>query len=110
MRTSVSCCAALAATLLATSSGLACDPGFSACRPAVVVFPVVTPEGIPIGSIEARVRPSLPLERSRFTGQPLTVVDNNPGRLAGAVDPTVELVPLPRAKPSRTRAVYPKGY
>jgi len=50
------------------------------------------------------------LERSRSTGQPLTVGFNNPGSFPGAVDPYVELVPLPRVPRSSTQAAYPQGY
>ena len=104
---------------LATIAGLlvsvagaarACDPSFQGCGPAVVVFPAYTPEGLRIGSVDAVMQRRPLLESSRTTGQPLTVIYNDPTREPGAVDPGVTLMALPHVSPSRTRAVYPVGY
>ena len=83
---------------------------FQSCRRDVVVFPAYTPEGLRIGSVGAAVRREPALEISRTTGQPLSVLYNDPTREPGAVDPDLYLMALPRARPSRTRAVYPVGY
>ena len=106
--------------LLATMAGLmvpamaqaarACDPAFQRCNRNIVVFPAYTPEGLRIGSVADVIYRGPILEISRTTGQPLTVVYNDPTRIAGAVDPDLVLMPLPNARPSRTRAVYPVGY
>ncbi len=106
MRTSVLCCAAFAITLLAGSSARACDPVLNECLPAVVVYPAFTPEGIRVGTVEARVQRFIPFERSRFTGLPITVVYNDPARVPGTIDPELTLVPLSRTKHSITRVVY----
>ena len=63
-----------------------------------------------VGTVEAPVSHIMRLERSRFTGQPLSVVYNNPSSLPGSVDPELVLVPLPRVAPFKTQAVYPRGY
>jgi len=97
------------AILLTDSVAEAC-PLPAACLPAVVVFPAYTPAGLRIGTVEAPVRRLPRLEVSHFTGQPMTVVFNNPGSFPGAVDPYVELVPLPRMPRSTTQAAYPEGY
>ena len=83
---------------------------FQRCGRDVVVFPAYTPAGRPIGSVEAVIRHQPILDISRTTGQPLTVIYNTPTRELGAVDPHLTLMALPRARPSRTRAVYPVGY
>ena len=82
----------------------------SNCERDVVVFPAYTPEGRRIGSVEARLRRAPALEISRTTGQPLTVLYNDPTREPGVVDPDVYLMALPQAHASRTRAVFPVGY
>ena len=110
MRTSIQCCAAVAFGLLASTSAWACDPVVIECLRPVTLYPAYTPEGLRVGTVVARVRVPLQLERSRFTGQPITVVYNDPGRFRGTVDPEIELVPLPRVARSRTQAVYPRGY
>jgi hypothetical protein len=99
-----------AALIVPAVSARACEPVATACLPTVVVFPAYTPEGDRIGTVAARVRPPYPLERSRFTGQPVTVAYNNPGSLPGSVDPEFTLMPLPRVPQFHTRAVYPRGY
>lgn len=109
MRSSILCCAALAAGLLASAPARACDPVTTECLPALTVFPAFTHEGVRVGTVVAAVEPRLPIERSRFTGQPQTVVYNNPGSLPGSVDCDVVLMPLPRARHFHTRAVYPRG-
>ena len=91
-------------------SARACGSASPSCGPAVVVFPAYTPEGLRIGTLEARVRPIPRPERSRFTGEPLTVMYNSPGSRPGAIDPDLVLVPLPRVARSQTQAVYPRGY
>ncbi len=106
--------------LLATIAGLlisaaegsadACQPSFQGCGPAVVVFPAYTPEGMRIGTVEAGVHRPPFLERSRITGQPLTVIYNTPTLEPGAVDPGLTLMALPYVRPARTTAVYPVGY
>ncbi len=98
------------AALLAPAAARAADLVPTACPPAVVVFPATPPEGVPVGTVVARVGPPYRLERSRFTGQPRTVVFNDPGSLPGSVDPEFALVPLPRARHFHTQAVYPRGY
>ena len=100
----------LAAALAAPTAALACDPVAVECLPPVVAFPAYTPEGFRVGTVEARVARFDPSERSRFTGQPRTVVFNDPGSLPGAVDPGLTLVPLPRVKRFDTRGAYPSGY
>jgi len=95
---------------LSASVAQACEPLPAACLPRVVVFPAYMPWGLRIGTVEALVRRLPRLERSRFTGQPLTVAFNNPGSFPGAVDPYVELVPLRRVPRSSTQAAYPQGY
>lgn len=99
-----------AALALGSPAAQACDPVVTACLPAVVAFPAYTPEGLRVGTVVARVAQPMPLERSRSTGQPRTVVFNNPGSLPGSVDPGLTLVPLPRAKRFDTRGAYPRGY
>ena len=101
---------ALAVALPVASAARACDPVVAGCLPAVVVFPATTPEGLRVGTVEAPVRVPYPLEISRFTGQPRTVVFNNPGSVPGAVDPGLTLVPLPRTPRFHTQAVFPRGY
>lgn len=101
---------ALAAALLGAGAAQACDAVRTECLPRIVVFPAYTAEGARVGTVEAPVRHIMRLERSRFTGQPLPVVYNNPGSLAGAVGPDLVLMPLPRVAPFRTQAVYPRGY
>ena len=101
---------ALALALLASPAARACDPAATECPKAVAVFPAYTPEGLRVGTVTARVRPLPPLERSRFTGQPRTVIFNDPGSLPGSVDPGFTLVPLPRVPLFHTQAVYPRGY
>ena len=91
-------------------SARACDPAFQGCGREVVVFPAYTPEGLRIGSVDATVHSAPLLESSPTTGQPLTVIYNNPTREPGAIDPGFTLMALPRVSPSRTRAVYPVGY
>ncbi|WP_237480522.1 hypothetical protein [Lichenibacterium dinghuense] len=98
------------AGLSAPTAARACDPVVTECLPAVVVFPAYTHEGIRVGTVEARVAQPLALERSRYTGQPRTVVFNDPGSMPGAVDPGLTLVPLPRVKRYATQAAYPAGY
>ena len=88
----------------------ACDPTFESCGRGVVFFPVTTPEGLRIGTVEAVIHRRPVLEISRTTGQPQTVLYNNPSREPCSVDPDLYLMALPRARPSRTRAVYPVGY
>ncbi len=88
----------------------ACDPVVQGCGRNIVVFPAYTSEGRRIGSVADVVRRRPTLEISRTTGQPLTVMYNDPTRVSGAVDPDLILMPLPRARSSRTRAVYPVGY
>ena len=102
--------ASLAAVLSATPMARACEPVLRECLPDRVVYPAYTPEGLRLGTVSARVRQIVPLQRSRFTGQPIPVVYNNPTSLPGAVDPYVERVPLPRVRPFKTQAVFPKGY
>ena len=102
--------ASLLAVLSAVPVARACEAGARDCPPATVVYPAYTPEGLRIGSVSARVRPIVPLQRSRFTGHPMPVVYNNPASLPGAIDPYVELVPLPRVAPFKTQAVFPRGY
>ena len=111
--------AAMRVLLIATVAGLlipameqpvaACGL-FQSCGRDVVVFPATTTEGLPIGSVAARIRRQPTLDISRTTGRPLTILYNDPTREPGAVDPDVFLMPLPRARPSRTEAVYPVGY
>lgn len=106
---------ALAAALLAAGAASAALPARACgvrteCLPPTVAFPAYTAEGRRVGTVEARVVPPPELEASRFTGQPRTVVFNDPGRFPGAVDPGLTLVPLPRAKRFDTQAVYPRGY
>ena len=107
--TTVAASAALA-LILAASAARACEPASPECLPRIVVFPSYTPEGSRIGAVEAPVRPMRHLEMSRFTGQPLTVLFNNPGSAPGSVDRGLVLMPLPRVKPFKTQAVYPRGY
>ncbi len=107
--TTVAALAALALTVAAPAVR-ACEPAGPGCTPRTVVFPFYTPEGERIGAVEATVRTMRHLEVSRFTGQPLTVLFNDPASVPGAVDPELMLVPLPRAKPFKTQAVYPRGY
>ena len=102
--------AALAALVSAPPTAWACDPAARECLPDRVVFPAYTPEGLLVGIVSARVRTVMPLQRSRFTGQPIPVVYNNPASLPGAIDPYVERVPLPRVAPFKTQAVFPRGY
>ena len=90
--------AAVVLAILFSPAAKACDVATPGCRPAAAMVPVSTSEGFTIGSVAVRVRPSYPLERSRFTGQPLSVIYNDPGRLPGLVDPDLELVSLPRAQ------------
>lgn len=111
---------AMRVLLLATLAGVmvpamaqaarACDPAFQRCDRNIVVFPAYTPEGLRIGSVADMIYRRPILEISRTTGQPVTVLYNDPTRIAGAVDPDLTLMPLPSARPSRTRAVYPVGY
>lgn len=110
MRTSIQCCAAVAFGLLASTSAWACDPVETECLRPVTFYPAYTAEGLRVGTVVARVRVPLRLERSRFTGQPITVVYNGPGRFPGSVDPEIELMPLPHVPRSHTQAVYPRGY
>lgn len=102
--------ASLLALLSAVPVARASEAELQDCPPARVVYPAYTPEGLRIGTVSARVRPILPLQRSRFTGQPIPVIYANPGSLPGAVDPYVALVPLPRMAPFKTQAVFPRGY
>lgn len=110
MRRRAYLCAITVAALLAPAAARAADLASTACPPAVVVFPAYTPEGSRVGTIVERVGPPYRLERSRFTGQPRTVVFNDPGSLPGSVDPEFTLVPLRRVHQFHTRAVYPRGY
>lgn len=110
MRLTFALAPVLTAGLLAAPAARACEPVRAECLPRVVVFPAYTAEGRRVGTVEAPVRRIMPLERSRFTGQPLPVVYNNPGSLPGSVDPELVLVPLPRVAPFKTQAVYPRGY
>jgi hypothetical protein len=100
--------AAAALTLLTASAAHACDPIVTECLPAVVVYPAFTPEGMRVGTVEARVRAAIPFERSRYTGLPLTVVYNDPARWPAVVDPTVELVPLPHIRRAKITRVIRK--
>ena len=101
---------------LALLAAVSSVPGASACEvavatcPPVIAFPVYTTEGARIGTLEAPLRRRPRLELSRITGQPLTVVFNNPESVPGAVDPELILVQLPRVARSTTQAVYPRGY
>ncbi len=106
----ISTLALAAATLSACTAARACNGVVTECLPAAVAFPAYTPEGLRVGTVVARVAQPLRLEPSRYTGQPRTVVFNDPGSFPGAVDPRLTLVPLPRAKRFDTRGVYPKGY
>ncbi len=110
MRQSTVFASVLAAALLAAPLARACEPIVAECLPRVVVFPAYTAEGLRVGTVEARVRPVERLQRSRFTGRPVTVVFNNPGSRPGLVDPYLERIPLPRVRPFDTEAVYPRGY
>ncbi len=110
MRSSIQCCAAVAIGLLASTSARACDPVVTECLRPVTLYPAYTPEGLRVGTVVARVRLPLRLERSRFTGQPITVVYNEPGRFPESIDPEIALVPLPHVARSHTEAVYPRGY
>lgn len=110
MRLTLALASALSAGLLAAPAAWACDPVRSECLPRIVVFPAYTAEGLRVGTVEAPVRHVMRLARSRFTGQPLPVLYNNPGSRPGAVDPELVLVPLPRVAPFKTQAVYPRGY
>lgn len=101
---------ALLATLSAVPGARACEVGMATCPPPGVAFPAYTPEGLRIGTVEAPAPRPLRLERSRSTGQPVTVVFNNPESMPGAVDPELTLVRLPRVGRSSTQAVYPRGY
>ncbi len=106
--------------LLATIAGLlvpamgqparACNPIDQDCGRRVVVFPSYTPEGLRIGSVRAETYRGPELEISRTTGQPQTVLYNNPTREPCSVDPDLYLMALPHARSSHTRAVYPVGY
>lgn len=96
--------------MLASPSARACDPVTTECLPVAVAYPAYTPEGLRVGTVAARVRPPYRLETSRFTGQPRTVVFNDPGTLPGSVDPEFRLVPLPRVPRFHTQAVFPRGY
>lgn len=97
--------AALSPATAARACGVATE-----CLPGSVAFPAYTPEGRRVGTVVARVARPLELEPSRYTGQPRTVVFNDPGSFPGAVDPGLTLVPLPRVKRFDTQAVYPRGY
>ena len=110
MRTSTIVASALALWLPASSAALACDAIATECLPSVSTYPAYTPEGLRVGTVVARVRPPYPLEISRFTGQPRTVVFNNPDSLLGSIDPGFALVPLPRVPGFHTQAVFPRGY
>lgn len=103
--------AATACSILFTASmAQACEPLTTTCPRRVVIFPAYTPWGLRIGTVEAPVRQLPRLERSRFTGQPLTVAFNNPGSYPGSVDPGFELVRLPHVPRSTTQGAYPRGY
>ena len=101
---------AVLAMLSVAPSARACEGGVAACPGPRIAFPAYTTEGLRIGTVEAPSRRLPRLERSRSTGQPLTVVFNNPESVPGAVDPEVTLVRLPRVARSTTQAVYPRGY
>ena len=101
---------ALGAALLTAPAARAYEPVAADCLPAVVAWPVYTITGRWLGAVAAPARPMPRLEVSRFTGQPLTVIYNDPARVPGAADPYVELVPLPRVPHRKTQAVYPRGY
>lgn len=101
---------AMTASLSASTAARACDPVVTACLPAVVVFPAYTAEGLRVGTVAARVAEPPALEPSRYTGQPRTVVFNDPGSLPGAVDPELTLMRLPRVKLYDTQGAYPSGY
>ena len=105
----VTACAVLALSLAAPAAR-ACAPADLGCPPRTLVFPSYTPEGERIRTAEAPVRPTRHPEVSRFTGQPLAGLFNNPGSVPGSVDRDLALVPLPRVKPFKTQAVYPRGY
>ena len=49
-------------------------------------------------------------ERPVASCLPAVVDFPDPGRVPGAVDPGIALMPLPHVGPSRTQAVYPRGY
>ncbi len=102
--------AAAASSLFVATSAFACPPGLTECLPRAVSFPAYTPEGVRIGTVQAQVRQPIVLQASRFTGQPITVIYNNPDRDLGVVDGDAELVPLPRVARSRTVGAYPVGY
>ena len=104
--------AALAALSLAggVSGAGACGGSGDVCDPSVVAWPAYTEAGQHIGVVEARVRPWPHLEISRFSGQPITVLYNNPGSAPGSVDPYMHLVPLPHVRRSTTLGAYPAGY
>lgn len=110
MRSSILCCAALAVGLLASAHARACDPAVTGCLPAVTVFPAFTHEGVRVGTVVAPVRPTLPLERSLFTGQPQTVVYNHPGSPVDWADCPLVLMPLSRMRHVHAQAVDPHGY
>lgn len=101
---------AFLAALSVAPSARACGFGVAACPQPSIAFPAYTTEGLRIGTVEAPLRRSPRLERSRSTGQPSTVVFNNPESMPGAIDPEVTLVRLPRVAPATTQAVYPRGY
>lgn len=100
--------AALGAALAAPSA-LAC-PAERACAPAVVVWPAYTVSGRWVGAVEAPVQRRPRLELGRITGQPLTVIYENPSRHPGAIDPYLTLVRLPHGGRSDTQGGYPVGY
>lgn len=104
----VSAVAALAA--LDGASARACDGVAGACLPPVAAYPAFTPEGLRVGTVEAAVRLPPTLETSAFTGQPITVVYNDPGRLPGCVEPGLTLVRLAPAGHARTRTVLRRRY
>ena len=100
----------VSAAVLASSCSAVPARELPACPPAVVEAPAYTVEEAWIGTVETRVGSPHRLERSPFTGQPIPVVYNDPGRIPEAVDPGFELVLLPRVGHRRTRvAHYPRG-
>ena len=62
--------------------------------------------GRPSYAFVVRPGPLYLLERSPYTAQPVTVIYNEPGRTPWSIAPDLDLMPLPKSKPSRLRGVY----
>lgn len=103
----------IAAAVLVTlcSAAAAQDCGsLAGCVVPTLIVPADMPDSELIAAMPVTLLRTPLLEISPLTGQPLTVVYNDPARVPGAVNPGLRLVRLARGRAHRAGAILSRAY